>query len=342
MPESQSKSFSYKLLPQSSIHQNCSSRAMAINKSKTLLLVQKESFIKCFAFKRGEIKLLQLFHFGNATVNTLNFQMQKQNIISGSDKFICKYSSNLMANPKYIQKCFGQFNTMCLILHPLKEDIIIIGSKIGPIHFLFTNQIGSNKPFTQTIQEHNNVLGLSINDQGTRIISCGKDNFLLIIEPNQSNSELQKCNWIVKQRLIVEQYGYRICFINNNQFTFQPSNNSYINYYCEINGMFYKQSQHQIPSNKQDSFCIFQQVYNQQKSLIFNIYGRVLQIIKFSKEKSLNSDQTDQLFQLEQLIDFGERYNPWIYGIISEDAEYIITWDFDSEQIQIRQFQNNQ
>ncbi|CAK58730.1 unnamed protein product (macronuclear) [Paramecium tetraurelia] len=342
MEQSHSKAFTYNLLPQYSINQNSSPRAIAINKNNTLLVVEAYYFVKFFTFKRGEIRLLQRFEFRNSNHNTLNFQMQKQDIVSSSQKFVCKYSSKLMANPKYIQKCSGQFNANCLILHPLNEDIIIVGSLLGQIDFLFTNQSGSIKPFKQTIKEHSSVLGLSINNDGKRVISCGKDNFILILEPNSTNSELSTYIWTVKQKLFVEQYGYRICFINNDKFTFQPSHSPYMNLYCEINGFFLLKSQHLLSSDKNDPRCIFQQVYNKQKSLIYNIYGRALQIIRLSKDQSLQTDKSEESFQLEQLIDFGNNYNPWIFGVISEDAEYIITWDFYSEQIQIRQFQNTE
>ncbi|CAD8119257.1 unnamed protein product [Paramecium primaurelia] len=75
--QSQSQAFSYKL-PQSSINQSSSSCATAINKNKNCFLVETEYFINCFAFNRGEIKLISLFHFGNCICNTLNFQIQKQ------------------------------------------------------------------------------------------------------------------------------------------------------------------------------------------------------------------------------------------------------------------------
>ncbi|CAD8118858.1 unnamed protein product [Paramecium primaurelia] len=67
---------------------------------------------------------------------------------------------------------------MFLILHALNEDMIIMGSKIGPINFLITHQIGSNKPFSQTIKEH-------------RSEQMIKGNFILMIEPSQTNSELK-------------------------------------------------------------------------------------------------------------------------------------------------------
>ncbi|CAD8192527.1 unnamed protein product [Paramecium pentaurelia] len=278
-----------------------------------------------FCIQKWRDKLLQLFNFRNVIYYTLNFQNRNKILFQVQiHSFV-----NIHQGQWLIQNIFRNFMDiqykMLNFAHFLNENMIIKGSNIG---FLFTHQIESNKPFSQTIQEHNNVFGLSIKDQITRLISCGKDYFILIIEHTNSN-------------LIVEQYGYRICFINNNQFTFQPYNQSYMNFYCEKNDLYHKQNQHLLNSNRQDQCCIFQQVYNQKKSFIFNIYGRVLQIIRVSNDQSLNLGITYELLQLKQSIDFGNRYNPWIYGIISDDAEYIITWDFDSEQIQIKQFQIN-
>ncbi|CAD8091229.1 unnamed protein product [Paramecium primaurelia] len=318
MNQSQLQTFSYKLVPQSSVHQNSLYRVIAINKNQTLLLDQMEYFIKCCAFKSGEINyynylilemlftILQIFK----TRNKILFQVQIHSFV------------NIHQGQWLIQNIFKNFMDIQYkvlnFAHFLNENMIIKGSNIG---FLFTNQIGSNKPFQQTIKEHISVFGLSIKDQGTRLISCGKDYFILIIEP--TNSELQKYIWTIKQKLIVEQYSY---------------NQSYMNFYCEKNDLYHKQSQRLLNSNKQDQFCIFQQVYNQKKSFIFNIYGRVLQIIRVSNNQPLNSGLTYELLQLEQSIDFGNRYNPWIYGIIRDDAEYIITWDLNQSRYKLNNF----
>ncbi|CAD8091671.1 unnamed protein product [Paramecium primaurelia] len=142
--------------------------------------------------------------------------MNKSNhFISGSDKSIIIWSMNQSNQWIFQQKLNGHNNEIsCLVLNN-NEDLIISGSYDHTIEFW-------NKQYQwlcqQTIKDHNNmVCGLSLNQQLNKVISCGQDEQILIIEQSQQDSK-----WIIIQKIKVEQHGYRICFINDNLFTFQP------------------------------------------------------------------------------------------------------------------------
>ncbi|CAD8102429.1 unnamed protein product [Paramecium sonneborni] len=344
------QTFSYELLPQSLTKQDAISHALAINSNNNLLLVSEEFNFKIFYFKDGSLKFLQKFYcpilksneFAINFINTLDFCKQKKQLfISGSDTLITKWSFNLISSVKYIQRLEGQVCIASLVIHPIKENIIISGSKLGSIYFWFDHQNYEGQPFSQTISEHIKcVVGLSINDDGSKVISAGKDGIILIIEPN-STSELDysKCSWIIKQKIQVKPHGYRICFINNDSFTFQPYGQSQLHYYILLNGQFIKDKEFQIQLNLEDCMYFFPQIYNKKKKILFNKCGNTLNILKYqelNKEEQLL--QYYQQFQLQQVILFNETFNPWIFGTVSEDGQYLIIWDGISRNIQVRKY----
>ncbi|CAD8093305.1 unnamed protein product [Paramecium primaurelia] len=57
-------------------------------------------------------------------------------------------------------------------------------------------------------------LGLSLNEEGTKLISCVSDLKLIIMEVSN------KQNWIVKQIIQKSLKGFRINFITNDIFIF--------------------------------------------------------------------------------------------------------------------------
>ncbi|CAK63538.1 unnamed protein product (macronuclear) [Paramecium tetraurelia] len=313
------------------LKQESISHALAINQDNKLLLVSDEFNFKLFYFKDGGLKFLQNIRcpilkqeYTNTFnyINTLNFYKKKQIFISGSDTLINKWSYNLISNPKYIQRLEGQEYISSLVIHPLKENIIISGSKLGSIVFWFDQPNYKRKPFLQVISEHIKcVVGLSINNDGSKVISAGKDGIILVMEPISSSEFI----WIVKQKIQVQKHGYRICFINNDSFTFQPYGESQIHYYILVNESFIKDKEFQIQLNLEDCMYYFPQIYNTQKKILFSKCGNTLNILKhFEFQTEEQYKKSEQQFQLTQVIVFNEAYNPWIFGTVSEDGEYLI------------------
>ncbi|CAD8119575.1 unnamed protein product [Paramecium primaurelia] len=278
------------------------------------------SLIKVFEFNQGMIKLIQTFNQHKDQVTTLNFMQISKQFISGScDKSIIIWKQN-QNNLWSYQQILNEHNDIiqCLIINT-NEDLIISGSDDCTIKFW----INKNEWFCQqTINDHSKkVFGLSFNQQQNRVVSCGYDQYILIIEQSEQNKE-----WKVIQK-IIDNYGYRICFIDNNMFTFSPKSQEQISVY-EMNNnnkQFTKTRDIPIKSGS-DINERFPLQYINQKSILVSKNGQYVNLIR----KKQNGE-----FLIEQSIHFGINS---LYGTMSNDGEYLITWDNKSKQIQTRRY----
>ncbi|CAD8133773.1 unnamed protein product [Paramecium pentaurelia] len=174
---------------------------------------------------------------------------------------------------------------------------------------------------SQTITDHNHyVWGLSQNEQQNRVISCGEDKLILVME--QQNKQ-----WIVIQKITVETEGFRLCFIDNNTFTFQPWQKEYMHVF-EINSTNKQYSKTKdIPVDGGGDTSFFPQQYIKYKCILVNKNASNVSLIR----KKQNGE-----FIIEQSIDFGTYH---IYGQMTDDGQYLITWDDKSKEYQIRKYQ---
>ncbi|CAD8085715.1 unnamed protein product [Paramecium primaurelia] len=317
------KSFTYNLLQSKSIKQSENCQAIAINKDNSIVLAGCNKLIKVFKFQQEILKQTQLLNEHTGDVTTLNF-MQKQNqFVSGSQygqiiiwsmneniQWVCQQKLN--AHSQYIN---------CLVISN-NEQFIISGSNDKTIKFWY--QQCQQFLCQQTILDHTqNVEGLSLNDLQNRLISCGYDNLILIIE---RLSQDQK--WNVVQRIQVQQFGRRICFIGDNVFTFQPTLKQHMHVYemNSTNKQYSKTKEIDVKSGYNGCDYWFPQQFIKKKSLVVNKNGQNVNLIR----KNQNGD-----FITQQSIDFGHNN---IYGQMSEDGEYLMTWDEKSKEIQIRKY----
>ncbi|CAD8130598.1 unnamed protein product [Paramecium sonneborni] len=278
--------------------------------------------IKVFEFKQEQLKQSQILNEHTNDINTLNFMKKSNQFISGSDdnsiiiwqmnennEWICKQKLNEHTNSIY-----------CLVLNN-NEDIIISGSRDKSIKVWMKQ----NKWIClQTIIDHTDfVYQLSMNDSQNKVISCGKDNLILIIEQSQLDQK-----WNIIQKINVQQFGRRICFINDNQFAFQPNSKEQMHIYeMNSNNQQYSKTKDIIVKSGSDCDCLFPQQYIKQKYLVVNKNGYNVNLIrKYQNGEIIN----------EQSIDFGTHI---LYGLMSDNGDYLITCDDKQKEIQIRKYQ---
>ncbi|CAD8141259.1 unnamed protein product [Paramecium pentaurelia] len=316
-----SKPFTYNLLQDNSIKQGELCLAIAINKDNSMVLATCDKQIKVFEFKQEQLKQTQLLSEHSSNVRTLNFMKKQSQFISSGGGQIIIWSMN--PNSQWI--CSQKLNEHTTYINSLvmnnNEDVIISGSDDKTIKFWQKQQ---QWVCSQTITDHtNDVCGLSLNDQQNRVISCGKDKLILIIERAALDQK-----WNVIQKISVEVYGYRLYFINDNEFTFQPEGKEQM-YVYEMNGtnkQYSKKKEIAVQSGYNGCHYHFPQQYIKKKCLLVNKNGYNVNLIR----KNLNSD-----FITQQSIQFGHEY---IFGQMSEDGEYLMTWDRKSQEIQIRKY----
>ncbi|CAD8146657.1 unnamed protein product [Paramecium octaurelia] len=82
--------------------------------------------------------------------------------------------------------------------------------------------------------------------------------------------------------ITIEQYGYRLCFINDNLFTFQPGNKKYLHVYeiNIINQQYSKTNQIDVKSDSNSCNYWFPQQYIKSKCLFVNRNERNVNLIK--------------------------------------------------------------
>ncbi|CAD8149863.1 unnamed protein product [Paramecium pentaurelia] len=315
------KPFNYQLIQECSISQSDWCLAIAIDKDCSTLMAGCHSLIKVFEFKQGMIKFIQTLNQHKDWVSTLNFMQKSKQFISGSfDNSIIIWKQNLNNQWSYQQILNGHNHTISCLIINTNEDLIISGSDDCTLKFW----INKNEWLCQqTINDHSKeVYGLSLNSQQNRVVSCGYDQYILIIEQSEQNKE-----WKVIQKITIDNYGYRVCFIDNNMFTFTPNSKEQI-YVYEMNNknkQFTKTRDISIKSGI-DNNQRFPQQYINKKSILVSKNGEYVNLIS----KKQNGE-----FLTEQSIHFGIHC---LYGTMSNDGEYLITWDNKSKQIQIRRY----
>ncbi|CAD8085149.1 unnamed protein product [Paramecium primaurelia] len=316
--QSNLKPFTYQLIQQNQIKQDQYCIAIAVNKDCSIVVAGCNKQIKVFEFQQGMLNQVQLLSEHGSTVVTLNFMKRSDQFISGSlDKQIIIWTRNQNNSWICSQKLNGHKGFIrCLIINN-NEDLIVSGSYDKTIKFW---QKQNEWLCSQTITDHTNIIwGLSQNEQQNRVISCGEDKLILVME--QQNTQ-----WIVIQKITVETFGVRLCFIDNNTFTFYPSWYECIHVF-EINNanqQYIKTKDIQVKGGSDD--FLFPSQYIQSKCILVN---------KNAQDVSLIRKKQNGEFIVEQSIQFGTRD---IYGCMTDDGQYLITWDKKSNEFQIRQF----
>ncbi|CAD8105121.1 unnamed protein product [Paramecium sonneborni] len=328
----------YELLSQLTYKQEQWCYAMSLNHNRTLLASAANQDIKIFQFADGFIKQVQQLRGHSYFITTLNILRSRQHLISSSeDSTIIIWSTNLLQNPKYLVKLKGHKSYVnCLVVHPINENLIVSGSDDKTIKF-WSNYNSSKQLIdhsgqktwfcSQTINEHISIVhGLSINRSGNKLLSCGNDNIILLL----SISNKQK--WEVCQKIKVDKQGFRISFITDNLFAFQLWGRKFLHIYSiSQSGQCIKQKEIVVKGEGMTCMNYFPQIYNSAKQILISKNRQNINIISFKFSAQSNTWSCE----LEQNIDFGDFR---IFGTMSDDGEFLITWDQNSQSIQIRRF----
>ncbi|CAK66297.1 unnamed protein product (macronuclear) [Paramecium tetraurelia] len=312
--------FTFELMQQNSIKQKEWCRVIAFNKDNLIVAVGCHKNIKIFSHIQGQLKPIQSLSEHANSVLTLSFMKNSNNLVSGSlDNLIIIWQINEYNQWDCKQKLNGQSGSVfCLLLS--NDDDLIISSGDNSIKF-WTKQ--KQWSCSQTITQHTkSVYSLNLNQTQNKLISCSADSLILVIVQRTLDKK-----WDVLQKIKADQYGYRLCFINDNIFTFQPYCKEFMHVYeMDCNSQQYRKTKEIIVNCGSKDDCQFQQQYIDSKGILVNKNGNNIILLR-----KLENDG----FIVEQSIEF-QKYN--IFGQVSNDGEYLITWDEISKEIQIRQY----
>ncbi|CAD8072781.1 unnamed protein product [Paramecium sonneborni] len=318
--------FRYDLLKQYSIFQQELCQAMEFNYDNSILLAGSNCQIKVYNFFMGEMKFKQLLNEHKKNVVTLNFMKPSTQFISGSDdNLIIIWSLNKNNSWFCQQKLNSHIREIRAVIINSVDDLIISGSLDKTIKFWSK----ANGWFcSQTIDEHqDSVWGLSLNETENQIISCGEDKIILILEKQTDKT------WILFQKIFTFISGCRLCYINDHSFVFQPykNENMILFQYDNMNRQFQQIDQIKVKGGL-NCVCFFPQKLLKQNSRYGNKFvlvdknGQHVNLIKLNSSGQLMTEQS---------IDFSTCQ---VFGTMSNDGEFLVTWDDRTKEFQIRVF----
>ncbi|CAD8207593.1 unnamed protein product [Paramecium pentaurelia] len=319
------KSFYYELKNGDPILQSQWCTAMAIDQNNEMVLMQQNGLIKCFQFKHNVLKILAIIQNPKEIVKVVMFLKNRSTFLSTKGDSIINWPMNLMQCCKFINKQKLHSNIInCLILNQC-QNLMVSCSGDQTIKFW---QQQSNLWFCQqTIIKHKqNVKGIAINQKGDQVISYGDDMYIIVMKFNY-----QEQIWQVQQKIKGEKRLLGLCIISDNIFTFQYELSKQLCIYTNsIKNLHFRKTQ-EIPITLGKYFSYSLSKFIPQKNILINFSGSQVNLLKINQVNQNNK----LIYKLIQIIDF-QSINS---GIISEDGQYLITWDYLSKQVNIRSYQ---
>ncbi|CAD8188623.1 unnamed protein product [Paramecium pentaurelia] len=298
------------MMNQTTVDKEVQCYAIAINKYNSIVVAGYDKQIKVFELIQEKLNQIQVLSEHQSFVSTLNFMKNSNNFVSGSGSGDCSIIIWQMNQNNFWtcqKKLIGHSKSITTLLLNNNENLIITGSHDSFIKF-WNKQNGWL--CQQTIKEHTNIIySLSLNEIQDKLISCSSDSQILVMEYSEKDQI-----WNVIQKIKVLRQGYRLCFINDNQFTFQPWNYEQMHIYDlnSSNKEFVKTNEIIVKSGSTNCDYLFPQQYLKSKCLLVNKNGQNINLIR----KKENGQ-----FVTEQTIQSGHHL---IYGQLSEDGEYLI------------------
>ncbi|CAD8193716.1 unnamed protein product [Paramecium pentaurelia] len=137
----------------------------------------------------------------------------------------------------------------------------------------------------------------------------------------------QDKKWIVMKKIWTSFQGNRLCFLNDKVFAFQPDNKKITQIY-EINNTKkqYDKKNEIVLQGNDDGSMLFPQKFIKEQSLLVNKYYTFANLMRLDEDGKLLSKLT---------IEFNT-YG--IFGTISPDGEYLITWNYKTKEIEVRKY----
>ncbi|CAD8129730.1 unnamed protein product [Paramecium sonneborni] len=321
MTESHKDKFTYSLIDQVKVQQYCAT--IAISKENSQIQASCWNMIKVFQFKKENMKQVNLINGHNKRITFLEFYKTYtvSSDFQGSLKF---WPINRIYSQKFIWKIQAHELVILGLAINSEQNCIISSSQDQKIKF-WTEKNGWQ--CSQTITDHDDTIyNLSLSEKGDKLISCSKDKQIFVIEL-QRNKNIKQ--WNIVQKIDVQKEGYRLCFISDNLFTFQQWGENFMDIYeLDSTNKFVKTKSTVIQGGIRCD-CLFPQQYIKQKNLLVN---------KNSQSINLIRKQENNEFITEMSIDLSTDEN--IYGQMSQDGQYLITWDQESSFLQIRKYMN--
>ncbi|CAD8182306.1 unnamed protein product [Paramecium octaurelia] len=300
--------------------QNC--YAISVNFDQTIMISGCSNDIAIWEFNNGKIKHIQNLQGHSNQVISLQFSVDKNEFVSGSTDKSIRYWQLINNIWLCKQVLLGHKRQIDCLLMSNNNHQIISCSCDKTIRIWRKNQ-QSLWFQVQTLTNHSAyVRCISLSKSQNLLVSCGEDKMILIWELNKSKV------WNLKQSIKNDDFGYRICFMDDIKIAWQPrsQNKTYFYEYDTKTNQFELDKHHimlQYSSEGYQNF--FPSIYNEQKQVLINKHGQFVYIMKMNESHSL---------EISQVINIGHYCN---YGSLTNDGQFLVIWDEKSKCLQVRQ-----
>ncbi|CAD8128370.1 unnamed protein product [Paramecium sonneborni] len=292
----------YQLIEQIKVKQYCT--AIAILSDNSYVLASCWKMIKVFQFKKEIMKQVNFINGHNNRITVLEFY-KNYKVSSDWDGSIKIWSINRIHSSKCLQKIQAHKQVILGLVINDEKNCIISSSQDKKIKF-WTEKNGWQ------------LLGQ------TNLLQLRQVNLCYGITKTQNI----KC-WNIVQKIEVDKEGYKLCLISNNLFTFQQWGENFMDVYeLDSKNQFIKTKSIFVKGGT-NCDCLFPQQYRKSKDLLVNKNGSFINLIRRQENNEFIPQMSIDLLAGES-----------IYGQMSQDSQYLITWDKKSSLIQIRKYQN--
>ncbi|CAK80206.1 unnamed protein product (macronuclear) [Paramecium tetraurelia] len=314
----------YQLLEQYNVkEEKCLS--FAFNSDSSILVVGCNCFIKVFEFKQGQLTLRQILNDHKDYVRCLYFMNRTNQFISGCNDckiMIWSCDSNNLWYCSQVLEGHTDYVRAGVIMNN-REDLIISGCDDRSIRFW--SKKDSQWHCKQILNGHSaEVRSLSLNPSSTQLISCSTGTEIFLTQYHQNRKQ-----WCIIQIIPTNKCGYSLKFIKDDLFTFQPFDQEILQIYKREQEQQNFQIIQELKVNSKDNrLDFFSQQLIEEKSILLHKNGNTINIIQIN--------QKNNEFSVVQSIQSSDVY---LYGSMTRDGKYLVTWDNESRSIRVRKYQ---
>ncbi|CAD8117232.1 unnamed protein product [Paramecium primaurelia] len=213
----------------------------------------------------------------------------------------------------------------CLILNQ-SENQLVSGGRDNSIKIWKIDLVNNQLTYFYSLDKHKNQINsLCLNQNEDTLFCCG--DYKQIIIWKQDSEQKWEFGYEVTQS--IQEFGYRLCFINEDQFIFVTGNQ--VSKDCistfELKNQKYQENlEKELRLNKNDQqpdLNLFPICYDKKKNLMIVKHKQCVYLIKISNEGQL------------KIISQIKYQSNDIFGALTNDAKYIVTWDNEGQKYNV-------
>ncbi|CAD8127858.1 unnamed protein product [Paramecium sonneborni] len=299
-------------IEQESVNQQCF--AVAFNREDNIMISGFGSEIKVWLFSDGQLTEIDKFEGHDDNISCLLFSQYSNSFVSGSMDFTIKLWKE---KSLLIWECSQSFQEhtdfiSCIILSK-DENFLFSGSYDKTIRIWRLDFPSKTLSQAQALEYHTNlVLGLSLNPSEQLLVSCGQDLQINLWHKGKNNL------WNFKQKIkqSIQDFGYRIQFLNDSQFVWiNKGYNGSISVFELENDLFIEKLSKQINLSEED---------NEDKDFFPIMHNTKLQVFFVKHKKSIYSFKQEINSNITQISNVQISDNPEFYGVFTNNGKYVV------------------